>query len=126
LFGRGATNFSAGDDFSSINAAASLYEFYHPGFTGTVNAGKAINHSFRYRAGFQFYINPAPIFSVALFGDGKKPIMVRRSLGTEPTPTGSISKVVSGHVHDIQFGLDQPPQNRGDAGNQAEIPPVKG
>ena len=104
LFGRGATNFSAGDDFGSVNAAASLYEFYHPGFTGTVNAGKAIDHSFRYRAGFQFYINPAPIFSVALFGDWQETYSGSAVAGTVPTPTGSIGKVVSGHVHDIQFG----------------------
>jgi hypothetical protein len=41
---------------------------------------------------------------VALFGDWQETYSGSAVAGTVPTPTGSISKVVSGHVHDIQFG----------------------
>jgi maltoporin len=68
LFGRGATNFSSGDDLGSAQAAESLFLTYHPTYKGTVDVGDAIDHSFRYRAGFQAYIAlpwyhsaPAPV-----------------------------------------------------------------
>jgi maltoporin len=86
LFGRGATNFGAGDDFGSINAAASLANFRaesHDTATavddstrGNTVTTDAINHSFVYRAGFQAYValpwyhaEPAP--APGMSKDGK-------------------------------------------------------
>src|ERR1700678_4046948 len=53
LFGKGATNFSSGDDFGSIQQAEALIQAYHPPIQGTVNVGAVIDHSYEYRAGFQ-------------------------------------------------------------------------
>ncbi|MBV9274251.1 MAG: carbohydrate porin, partial [Verrucomicrobia bacterium] len=75
LVGKGATNFSAGDDFGSIQNAENLILFYHPNLKGTaslpgptISVGRAINHSYTYRAGFQAYValpwyhaEPAPV-----------------------------------------------------------------
>ena len=85
LFGRGATNFSAGDDFGSINNAVSLINFRPSSdFTnldkGTINVGHVIDHSFRYRAGFQAYIalpwyhsEPAPVAGMSKDGKAVAP-----------------------------------------------------
>src|ERR1700722_18251559 len=87
LFGRGATNFSSGDDFGSVNAVESLFNAYHPGFKGSFNAGDVINHSFRYRAGFQAYLalpwyhsEPAPVAGTSKDGKGVAPV------GPAPAP----------------------------------------
>jgi maltoporin len=85
LFGRGATNFSSGDDFGSINNAVSLINFRPSSdFTNldknTVNVGHVIDHSFRYRAGFQAYIalpwyhsEPAPVAGMSKDGKAMAP-----------------------------------------------------
>jgi maltoporin len=128
LFGKGATNFSSGDNLSMAQQAENLLLSYHPGQTGTINVGNAIDHAFTYRAGFQFYIAapwyhsqpesaagmskdgkgvtpPAPAsnpwFSVALFGDWEETYNGSAVGGVDNLGN---SKVVSGHVHDIQFG----------------------
>jgi maltoporin len=81
LFGRGATNFGAGDDFGSVNAAVSLVNFrpssdFNNLDKNTINVGHVIDHSFTYRAGFQAYIalpwyhaEPAP--APGMSKDGK-------------------------------------------------------
>jgi maltoporin len=85
LFGRGATNFSASDDFGSVNAALSLANFRPSSdFTNldknTINVGHVIDHSFRYRAGFQAYLalpwyhsEPAPVGGTSKEGKGVAP-----------------------------------------------------
>jgi hypothetical protein len=147
LFGRGATDFGAGDELGSAQQAENLFLFYHPGHVGEINVGDAIDHSFRYRAGFQAYFalpwyhaEPAPVagmskdgkgvaaapapapapglpwFSIGLFGDWQETYSGSAVGGTtgpglgnglnEVAPGASIvSKVVSGHVHDVQFGI---------------------
>jgi maltoporin len=145
LFGRGATNFSAGDDLGSAQAAENLFLFYHPNFKGTVDVGDVIDHSYRYRAGFQLYFalpwyhsepapapgmskdgktvaaGPAPApgqpwASVALFGDWQETYSGSAAGGTTGPGIGAggnvvdpgaatVSRVVSGHVHDVQFGM---------------------
>ena len=144
LFGKGATNFQAGDNFSYAQQAENLFLFYHPNTPAgtTIDIGDAINHSFIYRAGFQCYFAlpwyhaeapvaetskegkgvvpppaPAPIpwFSVGLFADWEETYMGSAvggftgpgfgSGGNVVNPSeGIVSKVVSGHVHDVQFG----------------------
>jgi maltoporin len=99
LFGRGVTNFGSGADLGSVQGAENLFLAYHPGYTGQINIGDALNHGFTYRAGFQAYLAlpwyhsepaavagnskdgkgvvaapapapaPLPWFSVGLFGD---------------------------------------------------------
>jgi maltoporin len=153
LFGKGATNFSAGDDLGSAQQAQNLFLFYHPGLKGTalhpgptVNVGDAIDHAFTYRVGFQFYLAgpwyhaqpepapgmskdgksvapapapapaPLPWFSVGLFGDWEESYAGSAVGGTVGPGIGNggnvvnanqaiQSKVVSGHVHDVQFGM---------------------
>ncbi|HTD16257.1 MAG TPA: carbohydrate porin, partial [Chthoniobacterales bacterium] len=68
LFGRGVTNFSSSSDLGSVQGAENLFLFRHPGYTGEVNVGDALNHGFTYRAGFQLYFafpwygsQPAPV-----------------------------------------------------------------
>jgi maltoporin len=56
LFGRGVTNFGSGADLGNVQGAENLFLFRHPGYTGEVNIGDALNHGFTYRAGFQAYI----------------------------------------------------------------------
>jgi maltoporin len=147
LFGRGATNFGAGDDLGSAQQAESLFLTYHPTFRGTVNVGDAIDHSFKYRAGFKAFIAlpwyhsapapaptgtskdgkevaapaPAPApglpwFSLGLWAnweDSYSGSAVGGSTGTglgnggvvvDPTEP-VVSKIVSGHVHDVDFGM---------------------
>jgi maltoporin len=146
LFGRGVTNFGSSADLGNVQGAENLFLFYHPGFTGAINVGDALNHAFTYRAGFQAYIalpwyhsEPAPVagnskdgkgvvapgpapapglpwFSVGLFGDWEDSyngFAYGGSTGTglgqggnEVNPNANVvSKVVSGHVHDVQFGM---------------------
>jgi maltoporin len=144
LFGRGVTNFSSGSDLGSVQEAENLFLFRHPGYTGEVNVGDALNHGFTYRAGFQLYValpwyhsEPAPAvagtskdgkgvaapaaapalpwFSVAFFGDWEDSYSGFAFGGTTGPGLGQggnvvnpnepiVSKVVSGHVHDVQFG----------------------
>jgi maltoporin len=145
LFGRGVTNFSSGDNFGNVQGAENLFLFRHPGFTGTVDVGDALNHSFTYRAGFQAYVAlpwyhnaPAPVagmskdgkgvvapgpapapalpwFSVGFFGDWEETYngyAVGGFTGPGAGVGGNVvnpnepvvSKIVSGHVHDVQFG----------------------
>ncbi len=146
LFGRGVTNFSSGSDLGSVQGAENLFLFRHPGYTGEVNVGDALNHGFTYRAGFQLYValpwyhsEPAPAvagtskdgkgvaapapaaapalpwFSVAFFGDWEDSYSGFAFGGTTGPGLGQggnvvnptepiVSKVVSGHVHDVQFG----------------------
>jgi hypothetical protein len=146
LFGRGATNFSSGDNLGSAQGAENLFLFRHPGYVGTVDVGDAIDHSFTYRAGFQAYIalpwyhnapaptvagtskdgkgvvapGPAPApalpwFSLGLFGDWEETYSGFAVGGNSGPGVGiggnvvdpgaaTVSKIVSGHVHDIQFG----------------------
>jgi maltoporin len=80
LFGRGATNFGSSDanpDLGNLQVAENLYLLRHPGYTGTVDVGKAIDHAFEYRAGFQAYVAlpwyhnaPAPVAGASK--DGKE------------------------------------------------------
>jgi maltoporin len=147
LFGRGATDFGAGDNLGSAQQAENLFLFYHPGHVGTINVGDAIDHSFRYRAGFQLYFAlpwshpaPAPVagmskdgktvaaapapapapalpwFSIGLFGDWQSTYAGSAVGGTTGPGLGNglnevapgaptVSKVVSGHVQDVQFGI---------------------
>jgi maltoporin len=146
LFGRGATNFSSGDDFGSIQQAEALIQAYHPTIQGTVNVGDVIDHSYEYRAGFQFYLAgpwyhsqpaaapgmskdgksmgptpvaapaPLPWFSVGLFADWEDTYSGSAIAGTVGPGVGaggnvvnssvvSTSKITSGHVHDVQFGM---------------------
>jgi maltoporin len=150
LFGRGATNFSAGDDFSSINGAVSLINFRPQSEVndkGTINVGHVIDHSYTYRAGFQLYFalpwthaEPAPApgmtkegkevaaapapapapalpwFSIGLFGDWEETYSGSAVGGTTGPGLGAggnqvkpgapfVNKIVSGRVHDIQFGI---------------------
>ena len=79
LFGRGATNFSSGDDFGSISQAENLFLFRNPTTPAGVriNVGDVIDHSFEYRAGFQAYIalpwyhsEPAPVAGTSKEGKG--------------------------------------------------------
>jgi maltoporin len=146
LFGRGVTNFSSGADLSSVQGAENLFLFRHPGYTGEINVGDALNHGFTYRAGFQLYLalpwyhsEPAPAvagtskdgkgavapapapapalpwFSVGFFGDWEDSYSGFAYGGTTGPGLGQggnvvnpsepiVSKVVSGHVHDVQFG----------------------
>jgi maltoporin len=146
LFGRGITNFGSGADLGSVQGAENLFLFRHPGFTGQVNIGDALNHGYTYRAGFQLYFAlpwyhsepapevagnskdgkgvaapaPAPAprqpwFSVALFGDWEESYSGFAFGGTTGPGLGQggnvvnanegiVSKVVSGRVHDFQFG----------------------
>jgi maltoporin len=146
LFGRGITNFSSSADLGSVQGAENLFLFRHPGYTGEVNVGDALNHGFTYRAGFQLYValpwyhtepapavagtskdgkgvvGPAPAaapalpwFSVAFFGDWEDSYSGFAYGGTTGPGLGQggnvvnasepiVSKVVSGHVHDVQFG----------------------
>jgi maltoporin len=148
LFGRGATNFSAGDDFGSIQQAENLILFRHPTIPAgtTINVGDVIDHSFEYRAGVQAYFalpwyhsEPAPVAGTSK--DGKAvappapapaPALPWLSVGLwanwEDTYSGSaiggttgpgsgagdvvvkpnepvVSHIISGHVHDIDFGM---------------------
>jgi maltoporin len=138
LFGKGATNFSAGDDFGSVQQAENLILFRNPTIPAgrTINVGQVIDHSFRYRAGLQAYIalpwyhsEPAPVagtskegkevaaappapapalpwFSIGLFGDWQETYSGSAVGGTIPGPDGTtLTKVVSGRVHDVQFGI---------------------
>jgi maltoporin len=148
LFGRGATNFSAGDDFGSAQQAENLFLAYHPLTPAgtTINVGDVINHSFRYRAGFQSYFalpwyhsEPAPVagmskdgkavapmgpapapgkpwFSVGLWANWQETYAGSAIAGNSGPGIGAggnvvdpgapvVSKVVSGHVHDIDFGM---------------------
>ena len=146
LFGKGATNFSSGDDFGSIQQAEALIQAYHPTIQGTVNVGDVIDHSYEYRAGFQFYLAgpwyhsqpaaapgmskdgksmgptpvavpaPLPWFSVGLFGDWEDTYSGSAIGGTVGPGNGaggnvvdssvvSTTKITSGHVHDVQFGM---------------------
>jgi hypothetical protein len=147
LFGKGATNFSSGDDFGSIQQAEALVQAYHPNIAGTVNVGDAIDHSFEYRAGFQLYFAlpwshsapapapgmtkegkevaaapapaPAPAlpwFSIGLFGDWEDTYSGSAIGGTVGPGIGaggnvvdsrivSTTKITSGRVHDVQFGM---------------------
>jgi maltoporin len=82
LFGRGATNFSAGDDFGSIQQAENLFLAFHPTTPiGTrINVGDVIDHSFVYRAGFQAYValpwyhsEPAPVAGTSKEGKAVAP-----------------------------------------------------
>jgi maltoporin len=144
LFGRGITNFNSGADLSSVQGAENLFLFRHPGFTGQINVGDALNHGYTYRAGFQLYLAlpwyhsepaslagtskdgkavaaPAPAapalpwFSVGLFGDWEESYSGFAFGGTTGPGLGQggnvvnpnegiVSKVVSGRVHDFQFG----------------------
>ena len=146
LFGRGVTNFNSGADLGLVQGAENLFLFRHPGFTGPVNIGDALNHGFTYKAGFQAYIalpwyhaEPTPVagtakdgkevaaapapapasavpwFSVGLFGDWEETYSGFGFGGTTGPGLGQggnvvnpnepiISKVVSGRVHDFQFG----------------------
>jgi maltoporin len=146
LFGRGVTNFSSGSDLSSVQGAENLFLFRHPGYTGQVNVGDALNHGFTYRAGFQLYFafpwyqsQPAPVvagnskdgkavaapapvpapgapwFSVAFFGDWEDSYNGYAYGGATGPGVGQggnvvdpnaaiVNKIVSGHVHDVQFG----------------------
>ena len=146
LFGRGITNFSSGADLNLVQGAENLFLFRHPGFTGPINVGDALNHGFTYKAGFQLYLalpwyhsEPAPVagtakdgksvaaapasapapvlpwFSVGLFGDWEETYSGFAFGGTTGPGLGQggnvvnpnepiVSKIVSGHVHDIQFG----------------------
>src|SRR5246500_3113343 len=146
LFGRGITNFGSGADLGSVQGAENLFLFRHPGFTGQVNIGDALNHGYTYRAGFQLYFalpwyhsEPAPVvagnskdgksvaapapapapaqpwFSVALFGDWEESYGGFAFGGNTGPGLGQggnvvnaneaiVSKIVSGRVHDFQFG----------------------
>jgi maltoporin len=145
LFGRGITNFSSGADLGSVQGAENLFLFRHPGYTGQINVGDALNHGFTYRAGFQLYFafpwyhsGPAPVvagnskdgkevatpapaapalpwFSIGLFGDWEESYSGFAFGGTTGPGLGQggnvvnanegiVSKVVSGRVHDFQFG----------------------
>jgi maltoporin len=146
LFGRGVTNFGAGDNLGNAQQAENLILFRHPGFTGTVNVGDALDHAFTYRAGFQFYLAgpwyhsqpaaapgmskdgksmgptpvaapaPLPWFSVGIFGDWEDSYAGSAVGGTSGPGIGiggnvvapgasTVSKIVSGRVHDVQFGM---------------------
>jgi maltoporin len=145
LFGRGITNFSSGADLSLVQGAENLFLFRHPGYTGQINVGDALNHGFTYKAGFQAYIAlpwyhsepspaagtskdgkevaaaPAPVapalpwFSVGVFGDWEESYNGFAYGGTTGPGLGQggnvvnpnepiVSRIVSGHVHDVQFG----------------------
>jgi maltoporin len=145
LFGRGITNFGSSADLGSVQGAENLFLFRHPGFTGQINVGDALNHGFTYRAGFQLYFalpwshsEPAPVvagnskdgkavaapapaapalpwFSIGLFGDWEESYSGFAFGGTTGPGLGQggnvvnanegiVSKVVSGRVHDFQFG----------------------
>jgi maltoporin len=146
LFGRGITNFGSSADLGSVQGAENLFLFRHPGFTGQVNIGDALNHGYTYRAGFQLYFalpwyhsEPAPVvagnskdgksvaapapapapaqpwFSVALFGDWEESYGGFAFGGDTGPGLGQggnvvnaneaiVSKIVSGRVHDFQFG----------------------
>jgi maltoporin len=151
LAGRGATNFSSGDDFGSISQAETLFLGFNPTFPHgkTINVGNVIDHSFRYRAGFQAYValpwyhsEPAPVAGTSKEGTSKEGKAVapappapaplpwlsvglwanwqfdyRGSAlfgdrgpglgagGNEVAPDAPVvSKIVSGHVHTIDFG----------------------
>jgi maltoporin len=78
LFGRGATNFSSGDDFGLASNAESLFLAYHPLTPAgqTIDVGKVIDHAFTYRAGFQLYFalpwyHAAPAPAPGMSKDGK-------------------------------------------------------
>jgi maltoporin len=152
LFGRGATNFSSGTDFGNVSQAESLFLAFHPNFPAgeTISVGKVIDHSFRYRAGFQAYAalpwyhsEPAPVAGTSKEGTSKEGKAVAPAPpapaplpwfsigawanwqfnyqgsalagdtgpglgagGNEVSPGAPIvSKIVSGHVHTIDFGI---------------------
>jgi maltoporin len=146
IFGRGATNFGSGDDLGSAQQAETTFLTYHPAHLGTVDVGDVINHSFRYRAGFQAYValpwyhsEPAPVAGSSKEGKGVVPAPAPApaplpwfSLATwanwQETYAGSaiagdtgpglgaggnevapgapiVTKIVSGHVHDVDFGI---------------------
>ena len=108
LFGRGATNFSASDDlnFNGLNVAGaeSLFLLKHPGLAPgqNINVGSVIDRSHTFRAGFQFYINPVPVFSLGVYGDWEQNDAGTFFAGT--TASGQ-EKIISGLVNDFQAGI---------------------
>jgi maltoporin len=95
LFGKGATNFSAGDDFGSIQQAETTFLAFNPTTPiGTrINVGDVINHSFRYRAGFQAYValpwyhsEPASVVGTSKEGTSKEGKGVAPAPPPAPTP----------------------------------------
>jgi hypothetical protein len=81
LFGRGATNFGAGNDTGSITQAENLFLAFHPTTPHgeLISVGNPIDHSFTYRAGFQAYAalpwyhsEPAPVAGTSKEGTSKE------------------------------------------------------
>jgi maltoporin len=133
LFGRGATNFSSGDNFGLAQDAENTFLFYHPGFAAgkTIDVGDVIDHAFVYRAGFEAYIalpwyqastrpmaptdgknpsttsaavrNPDPWFSLGMWGNWEEKYN-GSAVGAGVLGT-SDAKVVSGHYQDMDFGV---------------------
>jgi maltoporin len=70
LFGRGATNFGAGDDLSTVQGAETYYLFKHPGTAPgqTISVGNVINRAHEFRAGAQFFWSISSNLSMAIYG----------------------------------------------------------
>ena len=104
LFGRGATNFSSSTDIGLVTGAESSFLARHPTTPAgtTIGVGNTINKQRQYRAGGIFVWNPAPIFSVALWG-----FWSLNDEGFFPTGTdgdGEFRKV-SGNVNRAEAGI---------------------
>ncbi len=69
LGGRGATNFSAGDDFGTISGKESAFLANNPNTPAgeVISAGRAIDKMLTVRAGGQFIWNPNPCFSLGVW-----------------------------------------------------------
>jgi maltoporin len=67
LFGRGATNFAAGDDSPTLTGAENAFLLFHPSTPAgeVINVGNVINNARQYRAGAQLVWNATSNFSVA-------------------------------------------------------------
>jgi maltoporin len=70
LFGRGATNFSTATDIGTATGFESSFLALHPTTPAgaTVGTGNVINRQREFRAGAMWIWNPAPVFSMAVWG----------------------------------------------------------
>jgi maltoporin len=103
LFGRGATNFSAGVDQGAVDGAESNFLAVHPAAVGqTINVGRVIDRQMTYRAGGQFVWNPTDWFSMCLWGFWNLSDQGFQQVGVD---SHGVTKIVSGNRNLIEYGI---------------------
>jgi maltoporin len=104
LFGRGATNFSAGTDLGTITGAENYFVFKHPGILPgeTINVGQVINKAHVFRVGAQYFWAPAPVFSLSAWAFWEQS---NDGFFVAGTNAAGVNKVVSGNRNIWQFGI---------------------